>query len=225
MKKFKDFQKEMMDINKESNKKMAELFNDTIKDQVERIFREQFNQHINEMVIDRLEKFEYSISREQDKISQNIHDRINQAGEYVVELKDELSKDICAVKEDVQFTKSKVDTLEFNRKSNELARYIHTKIHRSTGIKKNTDEYTLFFGRLNRALQAEIKERYGINRYGLLPMSELEDCKKFIDGWYPASNYRSKYMQEYRKRDDKGNLPCTLKKAYDRYLEVHEGVI
>jgi len=225
MNEFNDFKNEMININNESNEKMAELFNNTIKNHVERIFEEKFNQHVHELVADKLEKFEHSLIKRIDKDNQNIHDRINQAGEYVVELESKIDKEFCNVKDDTNYVKSKVDTLEFNGRSNELAKFIHSKIHKSTGIKKDTDEYTLFFGRLNRELQKEIKDKYGINRYGLLPVSELEDCKKYINNWFPLSNYKSKYMQEYRKRDDKGKLPCTLKKAYDRYLDIHEGVV
>lgn len=121
--------------------------------------------------------------------------------------------------------KSKTDTLEFNNRSNELKNYMHSRVFNAANIEKDTLEYTLFFRKLNMSLQASVKKKYGISRYGLLLLDELEECKEFIDSWTPRRNFKRVYMDEYRKRYDKRDLSCSLKEAYSNYLVECGGVL
>lgn len=215
------FKKQMIKINEESNVKTTELISDIIEQEVSKTFKEKYNQHIEEIIEDRMKIFEYT----QKKAIENVHDRINQAGEYFVELEKGVESKLGIQSEETGSIKSKTDTLEFNGRSEELRKYIHNKIYKSTGIESGSIEDTLFFGKLNRKLQGEIKGKYNVVRYGLLLIDDLGDCKKLIDTWFPPSNYKSRYMQEHRMRNDKNSLPCSLKKAYNKYLDLHGGVI
>lgn len=209
-----DFKNELANINQQNNLMVVDLVTNLIEKEIDRKFEEKYNQQIKEIVDDKLIKNNKKTEIEHQKI----HDRINQAGKYMISLEEITNSRFNKMEE-------KTDTLEFCGRSDELRRYIHNRVYKTTGIKEDSIEEGLFFGKLNRELQSVIKKKFGINRYGLLLLSDLDECKELINKWYPQSNYRSKYMEEYRKRDDKKGLPCTLKKLYDNYLDLHEGAI
>lgn len=216
-----EFKNKMLEINEENNKQVTELIGDAIKKEVDLIFKESYNQHIKEIIEDKIKKFETTFNNQ----IQNTHDRINQAGEYVVEFKRDTEDKFDEHSKEIKVVRSKTDTLEFNGRSEELKKYIHSKIYKSTGIRYDSLEETLFFGELNRWLQKEIKDKYGIRRYGLLLENDLPDCKEFIDNWFPHSNYKAKIMIKYRDKKDRVGLPCSLKEPYEKYLHIHGGIV
>lgn len=213
---------EMNMIDKESmNKKNKLILNKVL---------ESFGGNLSSLIQQELEKERIEMYRFiEDKIIKGINKSkrnqwkdIKKAKENILEINNRLEP----VEKKTNFAYDKTMTLEFNGEAQKLKKYFDRKVFKTTGINSNTnaDEYKLFFGKLTSIIRGVLKDTYNVSRYGLIPLDELENCYRIVDNWFPPHDYEAKFMREYMERENRNDLPCSLKQAYNGYLDKYEGV-
>lgn len=131
----------------------------------------------------------------------------------------ELEQDNNKLKKEVSTLTQAIDTIEYKGLTRKFQLAVKSRAHVLTGDEGSL-EYDLFYSSVSRLINGHIKKEYNVNRQGLIPSKEFENCLKMVRNFQLPRGYKNNIMI---KLLNDTRLPEKRKKALYEYLNITQG--
>lgn len=130
-----------------------------------------------------------------------------------------LKKDNETLKKEISAISRAIDTIEHKGLTRKFQLAVKSRAHVLTGDEGSL-EYDLFYPSVSRLINGYVKKEYNVNRQGLIPSKEFDNCLRMVRNFQLPSGYKDKVTV---KLLNDTRLPERRKKALYEYLSNTQG--